>query len=80
MLLLETFNIDSSFPFAGLSREAAYKRVEKALHKERMEDVDIARRLVLQASSLLDSRPSFVSDEGVYDGLRQWQAIMRETP
>lgn len=67
-------------PAKGLTREEAYKRVEKALHEERMGDVEIARDLVKEASALSGGRPSFVSDEGVYDGLRQWQAILRETP
>lgn len=77
------FRLFCSFFFSfvqGLTREEAYKRVEKALHKERMGDVQMARSLVREASALSGGRPSFVSDEGVYDGLRQWQAILRETP
>lgn len=49
------------------------------MQKEREADVTAVRRMVEQAAEFAEARPSFVSDEGVYDGLRQWQAMMAET-
>ena len=50
------------------------------MQKERAADVAAVRRMVEEASALSGSRPSFVSDDDVYSGLRFWQTMMQETP
>lgn len=65
---------------AGLRKEEAYKRTHAAMQKERAADVAAVRQMVKEASTLSGSRPSFVSDDDVYSGLRFWQTMMLETP
>lgn len=50
------------------------------MKKERDEDVAKVRKMVKEASSMAGARPSFVSDDDVYSGLRFWQSMMQETP
>ncbi|CAM9220726.1 unnamed protein product [Pylaiella littoralis] len=64
----------------GIKKEDAYKRTHEAMKKERAEDVAKVQRMVKEASSMAGARPSFVSDDDVYSGLKFWQSMMQETP
>eukprot|EP00903_Cladosiphon_okamuranus_P007155 g6947.t2 len=64
----------------GVQKEEAYNLTHEALRKERAADVAAVQRMVKEASSMSGARPSFVSDDDVYSGLRFWQSMMQETP
>lgn len=49
------------------------------MRKERSADVAAVQRMVKEASSMSGARPSFVSDDDVYSGLKFWQSMMQET-
>lgn len=63
----------------GVKKEEAYNLTHDALRKERAADVAAVQRMVKEASSMSGARPSFVSDDDVYSGLKFWQSMMQET-
>lgn len=63
-----------------MKKEDAYERTHAAMKKERAADVAAVRQMVRDASSMAGARPSFVSDDDVYSGLKFWQSMMQQTP
>ncbi|CAM9356884.1 unnamed protein product [Ectocarpus sp. 12 AP-2014] len=63
----------------GLMKEDAYERTHELMKMERSADVAAVQKMVREASSMAGGRPSFVSDEDVYSGLKFWQSMMQET-